>query len=986
MPVRRVIQGFVVRGRRRTGAVAAAVCLLWIPAEAQAQALNFFKNYFVTGNYVTGGIDFGSQSGGGGVVTAEIHFGSSYENEVPANADIVAAILYWQTISTTGTVSPAAGATFRGEDISGRAKEVKSVALQSTFAPCWTSGGGSGATYKMQTLRADVLRDLPIPTDPETGAPVGKRLINDDDLLAHGFPLHTVTLPDSGTGNQVPQTAGATLVVIYRDPSESLKAVVLYDGLHIKAPGTTPVTQMLQGFYEAAAPDPGHPLAAQMTYMVGSGAPNGTEYITFNDAPIATDPFITVNSSSSQRGWDFTTFDVSSHMTGLNWSQKGQEVSLSVNHTNGSPYDCLATSAIVLSTTVKDTDFDALLDIWETGYPASPPAQAEALLDPAGIALPPLHKMGANKDVQDIFVEVGYMRAQAGTPYGGIPDPAGHNHLPSQAVLASVVSVFQNAGPRRNPANTTQQLAGPIKVHFDVGNRYQTLANVVPSAHARGGEEVIETACVPNPGTEDGCAFADWAGTVGWKLGFRIIRDAPLNQPNELACQQAGLACLRRFDENRRHMFRYAFFTHALGIQDPLKAEGTPRSVSGVSDAGNGGGDFMVTLGLWDNYTGTPFMQTSTIVHELGHTLGLRHGGSAPTPANPAPNCKPNYESVMNYLFQVRGLIGVSSPEVGLSGQVLGNLNEGTLSETALTALTNGPVKYPTRWYAQLAGSYLDTLVGTTAATRHCDGTILHADPQDPEYNPADTIPMVRVDGTYPIGAIDWNANGTLSPGDGIPNGFSQDVNFNGTTNGATNDGLLAGFNDWLNVDLRQTASRRNPASLSLEISLDDLSAGDPGYGDPGYGDPGYGDPGYGDPGYGDPGYGDPGYGDPGYGDPGYGGDLDKPQAESLGNAPNSLTFTTTNQSINLKWTAPHVGAVTVYRVWRALGTISPSNLPTQVSPPGGIAPGTVCNAATGAIFCDFSTQNNRVYQYFVTADFVNVTKSGKSNTITASR
>ena len=38
-------------------------------------------------------------------------------------------------------------------------------------------------------------------------------------------------------------------------------------------------------------------------------------------------------------------------------------------------------------------------------------------------------------------------------------------------------------------------------------------------------------------------------------------------------------------------------------------------------------------------------------MHELGHTLGLGHGGNA------VPNCKPNYLSLMNYVFQLGGLI-----------------------------------------------------------------------------------------------------------------------------------------------------------------------------------------------------------------------------------------------------------------------------------------------------------------------------------------
>lgn len=40
-------------------------------------------------------------------------------------------------------------------------------------------------------------------------------------------------------------------------------------------------------------------------------------------------------------------------------------------------------------------------------------------------------------------------------------------------------------------------------------------------------------------------------------------------------------------------------------------------------------------------------VEAGTLMHEIGHTLGLGHGGGS------AVNCKPNYVSVMNYSRQV---------------------------------------------------------------------------------------------------------------------------------------------------------------------------------------------------------------------------------------------------------------------------------------------------------------------------------------------
>ena len=59
------------------------------------------------------------------------------------------------------------------------------------------------------------------------------------------------------------------------------------------------------------------------------------------------------------------------------------------------------------------------------------------------------------------------------------------------------------------------------------------------------------------------------------------------------------------------------------------------------------GNDFLVSLGAFSGETGTIKDQAATFMHELGHNLGLRHAGDRDN-----PNYKPNYVSIMNYLFQ----------------------------------------------------------------------------------------------------------------------------------------------------------------------------------------------------------------------------------------------------------------------------------------------------------------------------------------------
>ena len=98
----------------------------------------------------------------------------------------------------------------------------------------------------------------------------------------------------------------------------------------------------------------------------------------------------------------------------------------------------------------------------------------------------------------------------------------------------------------------------------------------------------------------------------------------------------------------------------------------------------------MVTLGLWryddpvgcnpavncNDQTGSALVQAGTIMHELGHNLDLSHAG-----LYRAPNCLPNYPSVMNYLYQTRGLTDTAGNEhIDYSYGSLGPLNESSLS------------------------------------------------------------------------------------------------------------------------------------------------------------------------------------------------------------------------------------------------------------------------------------------------------------------
>ena len=88
--------------------------LVPLPAHADDRndhdALPFAKSYSITGNYVVGGVDLAPQPGTSGLVTGTISI-----NGVPANADILAEFLYWETISTQ--ISQVDGVKFRGNPV-----------------------------------------------------------------------------------------------------------------------------------------------------------------------------------------------------------------------------------------------------------------------------------------------------------------------------------------------------------------------------------------------------------------------------------------------------------------------------------------------------------------------------------------------------------------------------------------------------------------------------------------------------------------------------------------------------------------------------------------------------------------------------------------------------------------------------------------------------------------------------------------------------
>src|SRR5688572_18212436 len=199
-------------------------CLLGIVAvsglgvqEAQAQDLTLFQRYYGTMEY--------SVSGTGGIrgtgtldpVTHEQLATKTIPVNYPPTADLVAAFLYWQSLEKTALPSSArAWLSYPAPTDPNTRVKILGKPLGARTSPCWSTGGSTGSSSGAPTVRvyrADVLRYLKAP---------GSSSIS---------PELTVRLRDSGsTGNAVPLTEGATLVLVYRHPSLPFKSVVLSDG------------------------------------------------------------------------------------------------------------------------------------------------------------------------------------------------------------------------------------------------------------------------------------------------------------------------------------------------------------------------------------------------------------------------------------------------------------------------------------------------------------------------------------------------------------------------------------------------------------------------------------------------------------------------------------------------------------------------------------------------------------------------------------
>ena len=713
---------------------------------SSTDSLTFFNNWFVTGDYSVAGVGLRG-TGQGGWATGKINM-----TGIPSGAQPIAAFLYWSTAEPSSTPSAAIG-YFNSNKIQGAALGNP----QSPNAGCGAQGATSGYAF---VYRADVLRYLPVNSGniPQAGG------------------TQTVKLADSvSTANGSLYTNGASLVVIYKIVVPGLaniaplRSVVIYNGAYTINKQSAGMTQNVAGFYQASTF-----AAARMSAIVANGQPGFTTPLTVNGSTLDTDPFIGAGGAR----WDNPSFN-------LNLAANSSSFSAMAT-ANGQA--CVTWAALVASTNVQDSDNDGLLDIWEIHglhrntqvFPATFGTCVEYPSDCVN-----LPQMGALPNKKDVFIQIDWMHG-TGDGTGGTDGRGTHDHIPQLAALSSVANVFASNG---------------INLHYDVGPNYQgnqaACGNapcpfIVPAAVASGGSDIDEATLVCRSTPTHACDYPNLLYPVlSFEFGFASVRDG-----NHL------INIAPHFAQNRKDIFHYSLFAHALAGPfnsagqpiDPFTGQPTttPKSYSGI--AHRPGGGFMVTLGLWrsdipaNDQVGSVQVQAGTLMHELGHNLGLGHAG-----LSTKPNCIPNYPSVMNYLYQTRGLTDASGAEhVDYSNGVLLPLSEDFLSTSIPMALFSSLQKYRVRYYGPLAPNQ----PSTQASQLHCDGSPISG-----------SSPLeVRLEGPA-VATPDWS-NGTVALGKISP---PLDVNYDGTTGQVFLDQP-----DWLTLNLQQIGTGYSFGGLSV--------------------------------------------------------------------------------------------------------------------------------------------------------------------------
>ena len=167
---------------------------------------------------------------------------------------------------------------------------------------------------------------------------------------------------------------------------------------------------------------------------------------------------------------------------------------------------------------------------------------------------------------------------------------------------------------------------------------------------------------------------------------------------------QRGAADAESVLAAKRFVYHYALNADRLCGAIDMSTPPNCTDDSGLGGISDLGPNFIIAVG---NNQGDDMRRT--FMHEFGHSLGLLHGGGDPT------NCKPNYLSIMNYLYASSEALqdyDTGLPVLDFSREALPTLEEDALAENAGVGdgvlrviwsyaqfyLKNGPGDEPLDW------------------------------------------------------------------------------------------------------------------------------------------------------------------------------------------------------------------------------------------------------------------------------------------------
>src|ERR1700674_1430380 len=519
--------------------------------------LNFGNNFFVTGDYVVAGARLNEEESNG-FVTGTIKIpdanpGIRGAKSVPAGAQVVAALLYWQTVEKSTTILGQNGSgqngffrpVFQGGPQTGY--PISGVNLTSQNPVPYTNGScpGPSTGNVVRTYRADVRAYLPQDAN-------GDVVVNG---LSNGvtYGTYKVRLPSNGDGT--PITLGATLVIIYRvlSPNVLLNSIVIYDGDF--APGNAlTMTQKVQGFYQAA-----NSPVSRLTHIVSQGDDDEYQTVYLNNTRL---PSLYGGGQPAFPGyygsWDNPTWT----FPDPNYPAIGNPVTAgdASATTQGVParshQGCVSWGAGIVRTTVKNTDNDGLLDVWKTkqGYcDASINEGVCRVGDPTDPAWVDLTGAAAPGKGQDVFVQLDYMCSSvtgSSVTSPGSCDTTNGNYSFDPRLTVDPAD-GKNAVQKVMDAFASNKNHAPVNLH-------------VTYTHA-----IQEQPCRDVPGLPLAlCPFPNQPGVVGWPGGFVFFENQLVDPSSGNFCLTSPPAanCVPVFQHGKKDSVHHAFFAHALAL------------------------------------------------------------------------------------------------------------------------------------------------------------------------------------------------------------------------------------------------------------------------------------------------------------------------------------------------------------------------------------------------------------------------------------